>query len=255
MNAVLPLAINGFREARRNKVSVVVFLFAFVMIFSATFALELTVVTFERVLTDFGLGVMSLIASFLAIFLGSGLIPKEIERKTIFMVVSKPISRASFIVGRYLGNLATVLFVTSIMTALFLAQILWDGAPIRQAVVVAIGGLMFEVCLLSAICFVFAAFSSQFVTTVASIGLYFLGHLSTDLYRMADKSKIDAVKHLGKALYYVLPNLDRLDWKSRATYGDPTAWSEFFSSGAYALGYSVVLLAIACILFERRDFK
>ena len=94
-SALLALVLNGFRESRRNRVTVVIFLFAFVMIFAATFALELTVVTFSRVMTDIGLGVMGLIAVFLSVFLATGLLPREIERRTIFMIVSKPISRSS----------------------------------------------------------------------------------------------------------------------------------------------------------------
>jgi ABC-type transport system involved in multi-copper enzyme maturation permease subunit len=255
MNALTALVLNGFRESRRNRVTVVVFLFAFVMIFAATFALELTVVTFARVMTDIGLGVMSLIAVFLAIFLSTGLLPREIERRTIFMMVSRPISRSLFLVGRLFGNLLTVFFVTAVMVGLFVAQVLFEGAPLAQPHAVAIVGIFLEVLVVSCVGFLFAAFSSQFVAAVSTVGLYFVGHMSGDLYKMVSRSDSDAVKFLGKAIYYVLPNLDRLDFKGRATYLDPTEWSELLSSGVYALGYSAVLVVLACVLFERRDFK
>lgn len=255
MTALWALLVNGFRESRRNRVTVVVFLFAFVMVFSATFALELTVVTFARVLTDLGLGVMSLISVFLAIFLSSGLLPREIERRTIYMIVSKPVSRSTFLVGRLLANLATVGFVTGMMAVLFLLQLWWEGAPLGQPHAAAIIGLGLELLVVSALGFFFASFSSQFVSAVSTVGLYFVGHLAGDLFRMVVRSKSELVRVGGQALYYLLPNLDRLDFKARATYMDPTPWSELAGSAAYALGYAVALVTVACVLFERRDFK
>lgn len=255
MSGLSALVLNGFRESRRNRVTLVVFLFAFLMIFSATFAMELTVATFDRVMTDLGLGVMSLITSFLAIFLATGLIPKEIERRTIFMVVSKPISRSMFVVGRFLGNMLTLYAVLGMMTALFFIQLELGHSKVTQPHVVAVIGLAFELLIISAVSFLFASASSQFVASVISVGLYFLGHLVTDLYQMASRAQSTALSALGRAGYYVLPNLDRLDFKARATYAELTPWSELGNSAIYAIGYSVVMLVIACLLFEKRDFK
>lgn len=255
MNALWALVLNGFRESRRNRVTVVVFLFAFAMIFSATFALEFTVATFSRVITDMGLGVMSIIATFLAVFLSTALLPREIERRTIFMVASRPISRSVFVVGRYLGTLLTMLFVTGIMAALFLLQLGWEGAPIEAPHFAAIAGVFLEVLVLSAAGFLFATFTSQYVAVSATVGLYFVGHLAGDLYRMANRAESTVLSVIGKAVYYVLPNLDRLDFKQRATYLDPTSWQEFGSAVVYSLGYATVALALACVIFERRDFK
>lgn len=255
LNGVLALAVNGFRESRRNRVTVVVYLFAFILIFSATFALDMTVGTFERVMTDLGLGVISIITVALTIFLGSGLIPREIERRTIFMIVSKPVARSAFVVGRLLGNLMTSFFVLIIMSLLLLGQMLVEGTPIRESLVVALIGIALEVVVLSCVSFAFAAGSSQFVSAVCCSGLYFLGHLATDLYKVADRAKTPLIGFFGKVAYYVLPNLDRLDFKGRATYGDPTPWSELGGSVVYALGYSVVMIVIATAVFERRDFK
>jgi ABC-type transport system involved in multi-copper enzyme maturation permease subunit len=255
MSALLALAMTGFRESRRNRVTVVVGLFAFVMIFAATFALDLTVTTFDRILTDVGLGVMGLLSAFLAIFLAGSLLPKEIERRTIFMVVSKPVSRSTFLVGRLLGNIVTLFFIVAIMAGLFTLQIVAQGGFPKPAIWVAILGLLMEVTLLSCIGFAFASAGSQFVAVVATVGLYFTGHLASDLYRRAAKAKIEVLKAVGLALYYALPNLDRLDFTARATYDQPTTGGELLSAAVYTLGYSIITVTIACILFERRDFR
>ncbi len=253
--AILALALNGFRESRRNRVTVVVFAFAFAMIFLATFALGFTVATFERVLTDVGLGVMGIITAVLTVFLGVGLIPKEIERRTIFMIVSKPIRRSDFILGRYLGNVLTIYAIVAMMAVLFYAQVLVEGAPLRASHVVAAFGLMLEATLLSAVAFAFAAWSSQFVAGVATIGLYFLGHMAGDLFRMAERQTEPFAKLVMKGMYYVLPNLGRLDFKLRATYDDATSAAELLGATTYTLAYTALLLTIACLTFERRDFK
>ncbi|MDP3234599.1 MAG: ABC transporter permease [Myxococcales bacterium] len=261
MNGVLDIALNGFREARRNRVTSVLFVFAFVMVFSTTVSVEFTVATFDRVMTDFGLGVIGLLSPALTLFLGTALIPREIERRTIFMVVARPISRSSFLLGRYLGNVMTVAFLVLIMGALFLAQlqVAQATAPFSTGVhwahLVALYGLLLEVVLLSAVCFVFASASSQYVSSLSVTCLYFIGHLSEDLYTFASRSKVDALRHLGKALYYLLPNFDRLDFKARATYFDPTTTAELLSTTAYTLAYTVLVLLLATVIFERRDFK
>lgn len=255
MNALAALTLNGFREARRNRVTTVVYVFALVLVFSSTVALDMTVATFERIMIDLGLGAMSLIAAFLSIFLASGLIPKEIERRTIFMVLAKPLSRTTFIVGRFLGNLLTVYFITAVMGALLVAQLLMQGFSPSGPLWASMVGIGLQALVISAIAFAFASSSSQFVTAVASVSLYFLGHLTPDLYAMAERSKSEALQVVGKVLYFVLPNLDRLNFSSRATYHDPVSVAEVLGSATYAVGYSVVMLMVAATLFQRRDFK
>jgi len=261
VNGVLNIALNGFREARRNRVTSVLFVFAFIMVFSTTVSIEFTVATFDRVMTDFGLGVIGLLSPALTIFLGTALIPREIERRTIFMVVAKPVSRSAFLVGRYLGNVITVVFLVVIMSALFLIQLEVAGASatfstgIHREHLVALYGLLLEVVLLTAVCFLFASASSQYVSSLSVTCLYFIGHMAEDLYTFANRSKLDVLRYAGKAIYYVLPNFDRLDFKARATYFDPTSNSELLSITAYTLAYTALVLVFATQIFERRDFK
>lgn len=255
MRQVATIAVNGFREASRNRVTVVIFAFALVLILSATVALEFTVTTFERVITDVGLGVMSLIAACLTVFLGSGLIPREIERRTIFMVVSRPVSRSTFVVGRLLGNILTVHVMTLVMAVILAVQFKVGNYDFNTSLQIAIVGFLLEAMLLSAVAIFFSTWSSQMVTVVSTIGLYFLGHASRDLYKMANNSKSDPIKLVGKALYYLIPNFDRLDFKAQATYAELVPTSDVVSAAIYALGYTVAVTVVACIIFERRDFK
>ncbi len=249
------IAINGFREASRNRVSVVIFAFALVLILSATVALEFTVTTFERVMTDVGLGVMSLISACLTIFLGSGLIPREIERRTIFMVVSRPVSRSTFVVGRLIGNVLTVVVMTLVMAIILAVQFKLGNYDFNRSLQVAIFGFLLEAMLLSAVAIFFSTWSSQIVTVVATVGMYFLGHASQELYKMANNAKSGVVGVLGKVTYYLIPNFDRFDFKAQATYAELVPTGDVVSATLYALGYTVALTAFAAAIFERRDFK
>lgn len=254
MSPFVALAVNGFREARRNRVTIVVFGFAFLMVFISTVAIDLTVATFERVMLDLGLGVMALISAGLVVFLSSGLIPREIERRTIFLVLSRPISRSAFVVARFAGNIATIIILVAMMTVVLALQLAAHDFPPARVFFVSVYGLVLQAVVLNAVCFVLASSMSQFPSAVAAVSFWVLGHLSTDLYRMADRAS-GAFHWLGKALWVVIPQLDRLDFKARATYLESTANEELLSSAAYTLGYSTVLVVIACLLFERRDFK
>lgn len=255
MSPLAALTVNGFREARRNRVTTVVYVFALVLIFSSTVALDMTVATFQRVMVDLGLGAMTLICAFLGIYLGSGLIPREIERRTIFMVLARPLGRTTFIVGRYLGNLLTITVVHVVMAALLVGQFLIADLKLEPGLFAGMLGVLLQAMVISAVAFAFAATSSQFITATATVSLYSLGHLTPDLYGMADRSKVVLVQWVGKGLYYVLPNLDRLNFSGRATYNDPVGAGEVMGAVVYAVGYSVVLLVVAGLLFQRRDFK
>ncbi|MBL8920925.1 MAG: ABC transporter permease [Myxococcaceae bacterium] len=261
MNGVLTIALNGFRESRRNRVTSVLVVFALILVFSVTVSVEFTFSTFDRVMADFGLGVIGLVTPALALFLSTGLIPREIERRTIFMVVARPVSRSAFVIGRYLGNLFTVGFLLLVMAILFLAQlaIMYAttnfGTGIHAPHLVALYGLALEMVLLTAVAFTFATLSSQFVATLMATCVYFIGHMAEDLFNLAQRTKVVPFKLLGTGLYYLFPNFDRLDFKDRATYLDATPMGELATATAYTAAYTVIMLLIATAIFERRDFK
>ncbi len=255
MNGFFALVWSGFSEARRNRVTSVVFAFALVLLLSTTLVLDLTISTFRRVIVDLGLGAMSLMGVFLAIFLSCGLLAREIERRTIFLIVSKPISRNGFLLARYGGNLVTLALLLLGMTAIYVAQLLFYGVDFTQPQVLSIVGLFFELMVLSAVGFLMSSFSSPIVSALISVGIYIAGHLSGDIYNLAKRSESAAAQVLGKAVYYALPNLDRLNFRAQATYDQSVAWGEFGGAVAVALAWSALFIVVASAIFQRRDFK
>jgi len=255
MQQFLALTFNGFREARRNRVTVVVGAFALGLLVASSLLTNVSISTFDRVLTDFGIGIMSIVLVMLAIFLSSGMLSREIERKTLFLIVSKPISRATFLCARFAGNMLTLGVLQVLMGALFIAQIALYGTLITEAQFVAIGMLFFELLVLSSIGFAMSSFSSQMVSATVTVGAYFAGHLGGDIYELSRKAEDPLLQWIGKAVYYALPNLSRLNYRVQASYELPTPLSELLPHMLYAVGYSTVMIVIAITLFSRRDFK
>jgi len=251
IGAVATLAWNGFREARRNRVTVLVAAFAVALVMGAVLFTEATVSTLERVLTDLGLGSMSLMLTLLAIFLSSGLLSKEIERRTIFMVVS----RGMFLLARLAGNMLTLGVILLLMALLFIAELAIYQFPLHQSDFVAMSVLWVELLLLSSFGFLMSSFSSQIVSAVVTTGIYFAGHLSGEIYNLSQKSASGFLRGLGKAVYYVLPNLEKLNFRPHAAYALRVSSDEILRSVLSGLGYSAVLIGLAVLVFSSRDFK
>lgn len=249
------IALNGFREARRNRVTVVLALFASLLLATAWLMSSAAVATVDRVLVDSGLASMSLMLVLLTVFLSSGLLSREIERKTIFLVVSRPVPRWLFLTARLAGNMLTVGVLLVAMSLLFFGELVLFRAPLHSSQFVAAGMLWLELLVIASVGLAISSFSGQLVSLFVTAAIYFSGHLAGDIYRLANKADSSILKALGKSVYYLLPNLDRLNYRPHAAYSLVPSPHEVFASAGYAVAYSAVMVGIAILVFERRDFK
>lgn len=255
MTSLSALAWNGFREARRNRVTVLVGAFALLLLLSTTLVTEITVSTFDRVITDFGLGVMSILMVFLAIYLSAGGLSRDIERRTIFLLMSKPISRSTFVLGRLVGNMLTLGILVLAMSLLFWLQLVLHGSPATATHFAAIWGLYLELLVLTTLGLLLSSFATPLVSALVSAGLYFVGHLSGDLYRLGQASESPFVSVVAKATYYVTPNLERFNFRPEAAYAVSVPASEIAVATGIALGWATLFIVLTTLIFERRDFN
>jgi ABC-type transport system involved in multi-copper enzyme maturation permease subunit len=254
MRQLAVLALAGFREAIRNRVTVVVGVFALALIALTTVVLDLTVLSLDRVVTDFGLGVMSLLMISLAIFMSVGMLNRELERRTVFLLVSRPISRSLFIVARYLGIMVTLTLLLAAMTAVYVAQIFIFDVPTANSVPAAIGGLWCQLLLLSAMGIFFSSMSGQITSAICVVGLFLVGQWTADLHVLAVKLG-PVMAAVARAGYYVLPNFARMDFKPQAAAGASVTLDEFLHGLGTSVGWSLLFIVGATLLFRRRDFK
>ena len=216
---------------------------------------EISVGADGKIFLDLGLAATSLLGAIVAIFVGTGLINKEIEKKTVLVLIPKPISRTEFIVGKHLGLSAVLAAMIAIMTVIYLAMLYWAKIPFSlSSILLSQAFLFLELAVLTAVAILFGVFTSSILATLFSFGIYFMGHISKDLLKLGAITKNENIETLTKSLYLVLPNLERFNLKNDAVYGLLPASSELFSTLLYGILYIILLLTIANLIFSRRQF-
>lgn len=249
------LAANTFREAIRNKLLYTLLGFSIVMIGSGVLLSTLSYVEVDEILQDMGMAAIRLFSSGIAIFVGIGLIHDEVERRTIFTILSKPVSRGEFLVGKWAGLTFTVWLQLVLMAAAF-AFVSWlAGAPLTVGHAVAIALIGFELMVLVALATFFSSFTTTMLSAFFSVGLWLIGHLSRDLYLLGQQSDQASVSGLTAALYAVLPDFEVFNKSLEAVHGLPIHGFEFGFALLYAVGYSGLILVLAATVFGRRDLK
>jgi ABC-type transport system involved in multi-copper enzyme maturation permease subunit len=201
-----------------------------------------------------GLAAINVIGVIIAIFVGISLVNKEIERRTIYTIMARPISRTFFIMGKYIG-LALTLFVNmAIMWAVFLLTLWLYHVPIHPSLFQAVALIFVEILVVTAVALFFSTFTSTTLSAIFTLGLYVIGHLTADLRSMVANSESGAVKAVVDLLYYLCPNLEMLNIKGQAAVGIAAGPEYVLMASLYGLVYAGFLLTGACLVFQQRDF-
>ncbi|MFZ5479913.1 MAG: ABC transporter permease [Myxococcota bacterium] len=255
MRQILAVATNTFREAVRDKVLHSILFFAALLMIVSLGMREITIGDQAKVVRGVAMGGISLMGAIIAIFLGVGLVWKEIERKTIYTLASKPIPRWTLLLGKYCGLWLTLAAEVSALTLLYTVIVgSQQGLP-GPDVYVAMAMLMGELTLLCAWATLFSTFSAPTTASAYSLSIYMIGHFADDLRTFGERSDSPAFRELALALYRVLPNLEIFNIRAEAVHGIPVPASEIAWAAAYGAGYTAAVLAVAMWVFERRDFK
>lgn len=252
---IYPISLNTFRETVRDRVLYNLLIFALLMIGSTVYLATLTIADHLKIIKDFGLAAISLFGVLIAIFVGIGLLYKEVDKRTIYTVLSKPIKRYEFILGKYLGLLLTLLVNLAIMAAGLVLILLFFGNVFTASFFVALYFIYLELMLLVGLTVFFSSFTTPMLSALFTLALFVIGHLSADLKLLGMKSESLMVKYLTKFMYYFLPNLDNFNIRGTVVYSLPVSLERVLAVTAYALLYLGVLLVLAVIIFQRKDFK
>ena len=252
---VFTIAHNSFKEVIRDRILYFIGFFTLLLLLGQRIIPEIAAGTHEKILLDFGIGAIAILSVIVAIFVGTTLINKEIEKKTLLMLIPKPVSRAELIVGKHLGLTAVLgVTITMMMTIYLVTLSLNNIAYPTQALIVAGIYLSIELALIVAVAILFGVFTSSILATLLSFGVYLMGHFSEDLVELGKLSKNANIESLTTSLYLVLPNLSRLDLKNEAVYGLLPNTSELLSHALYGLLYTSLLLIISIMIFTQKEF-
>jgi ABC-type transport system involved in multi-copper enzyme maturation permease subunit len=268
MKATAAIAVNVFRESVRDKVLYNLVLFAILLIGASYMIGQLTAGQDVKIIKDFGLAATSVFGLFIAVFIGIGLVSKEVERRSIYALLAKPIHRAQLVVGKYCGLTLTLAVNVALMTAALYAVLAymswgvsenvartWDAPALDPALLKAVALILVELMLVTAIALFFSTFSTPMLSAAFTFGLFVVGHFSSDLRNVQDVVDSPAAARLARGLYWVLPNLAQFDVKAAVVHGQPVPLGYIAVTIGYAACYIAMLLVISMFVFSRRDFK
>ena len=268
MRPIRHVAVNVFRESVRDRVPYNLVLFAVLLIGSSYLLAQLTAGQDVKIIKDLGLAATSLFGLFIAVFIGIGLVSKEVERRSIYSLLAKPISRPQFIAGKYAGLVLTLAVNVAVMTAALyavLAYLTWIESPdfksawetpgVDPALLNAIFLIFVELMLVTAIALFFSTFSSPILSAALTFGLYIAGNFNADLRNFEQVVDSKAAVWLTRGLYHGLPDLSAFDIKTQVVHGLPVPPGYIWSTAAYGALYISALLLASMVIFSRRDFK
>ena len=255
MRIIQVIALNTFREAVRDKILYAMLVFALVLIGGSLLVAELTIGEYEKIIKDLGLSLISIFGLMIAIFVGIGLVYKEIERKTIYTIASKPVPRWQFLLGKYLGLVLTLAAEVSIMGLGFALILQLSGAGERLVLLPALWLTFVELLVVTAIAILFSCFSTPTLSALFTLGLTVIGKLTAPLLELVEAGDNEGLIQFARGIYRVLPDLQTFNMRADAAYGRAWDWELTAYSTAYGFVWTAILLLTATAIFQRRDFK
>jgi Cu-processing system permease protein len=268
MRSIRLVASAVFRESVRDRVPSSIVVFAVLLMAASYLIGQLTAGQDMKIIKDLGLAALSVFGLLIAVFIGIGLVSKEVERRSIYALLAKPVSRAQFLVGKYLGLVLTLAVNLSAMTlayygVLFIMNAVapeavraaWPTPAVDPRLLIAVILIFGELMIVTAVALFFSTFSSPLLSALLTLGLWVAGHFNADLRNFAAVVDQPVAVTLARALYYVLPNLAPFNVKAEVVYGGPVLASHVVLTLGYAVVYVVALLMAAIVIFRRRDFK
>ncbi len=258
LSRISAIARNAFREAVRDRVLYNLVLFVLLLTSAAIFIGALSGGQERKIIVDLGLSAMLLFGVFIAIFVGVGLVYKEIERRTVYAIFAKPVGRGEFLIGKYLGLCLTLLVNVVVMGAGVSIALLyvsggWD--PLALRIWPAVLLIYVQLMILTGVALLFSSFSSPALSALLTFFVFIIGHFSADLKSLAGTMGSTGARWLFGGLYYLLPNLANYNFITPASHGQLPEATHAAAAILYAFLYVAVILATATLIFRRRNFK
>lgn len=257
LSRIWVIATNVFKEVIRDRILYLVAVYAVLLLAAAALLPEVAAGAQDKITLDLGLAGIHLLGFIVTVFVGTGLINKEIEKRTVLVLIAKPISRLEFVLGKHLGLSAVLTILMVSLTAIYFGILAVSQIPFSFAsTLIAVLFTLVEMALLTAVAMLFGVFTSSLVATLLTIAVYLIGHLSQDLVALGQLSENESLQRFANGMYLFLPDLERLNLRNEAIYGLNLFPSvlELASHLLYGFFYIAVLLTLAVLIFSRRQF-
>ena len=250
------IALNTFRELVRSRIFALILVFGALLIALSLLLASLSLGQTSRLVFDFGVSMIEISGLIAVVFVGGQMLVKETEGRTIYLILSKPIKRSSFLLGKFFG-FATVLAVIVSMEAIILALLLYfTTSPIGSLYLLTIGFIYLKLVLIFAVTLFFSTFSSAILSIFFALGVYIAAHSAQMVLDMAIRSGSAVLAYMGKTFLVILPNFEALSYP-KMVYGGlvniPN--SVYLTSLGHALVYLILILILATLCFSRKNFE
>ncbi len=251
------IASNVFLEVVRDRILYVVGVFGIVMVMAITLLPEVSAGTEDKLILDTGLAAINLLSLFVVVFIGTGLINKEIEKKTVLVLIAKPVSRLEFIVGKHFGLSLVMALLISALTAVMLSLLALSGVPFQlNLMLLAVLFMFLEMVLLIAAAMMFGSITSTVLATLMTLAIFAVGHETRNILELDKIAESESFRRIAEGLFLILPDLERLNLKNEIANGfvAPPSGGGLVENAVYGLIYTALLLTVTVTVFERRQF-
>jgi Cu-processing system permease protein len=251
---VVAIAGNTFREVKRDRVLYLLVFFALVLMALGRALGWISIEEDVKLVIDLSLAAISLFALLITIFLGASLIYKEVDKRTLYTILSKDVGRTEFVLGKFLGLLGTFAVCILLMGAAFAVNVLLCGGTLNATMGAALYGLLLELTVITAFSIAFAMVTSPILSAIVTLAFYLVGHSTEILRKFSENPAHAGFRPLATALYYVLPNLENFNLRYEAAYALPVPAVRLLLMTGYAVLFAGIFLGAASLVFGRKSF-
>lgn len=255
MGVIKTIMINTFREAVRDKIFYILLFFGVVLVLFSLVLSNLTLSEPVKIIKDFGLASISLGGVLVAVFVGISMVQKEVDKRTIYVILSKPVKRWQFLAGKYFGLLLTISVLVLIMTILLFVLCFIHEPVVPFELLYAIVAIFFELMVIVAFALFFSVFATSFLSGMFTLSIFIIGHLTKDLKALADATENIVFQKTALVLFYVFPNLENLNYKAQVVHKLGINLNEFLISLLYSVCYCLAVIFASVYIFNRKDIK
>jgi ABC-type transport system involved in multi-copper enzyme maturation permease subunit len=255
MTKIYQIALSTFRESVRQKLLYVSLVFGGIFIASSYILSPLAVGAQDKIMLDVGLAAISMLGVLTAILIGSTLVHKEVEKRAVFMVLTRPVPRYQYLFGKFAGIVGAIVLMIAIMTGLMVMTFMLGRGLLRPAVFAAVYLSVLEMAVMCSVVIFFSTFTTPILTSFFALCLFGAGSLSNDLRIFAQKFGGVFMRVVSEAFYYILPNLRVFNLRHEAVHDLPFHAIDILSATLYAAAYCAVFLFFAHLVFSRREFS
>jgi len=253
MRSLFAIARNTWLETIRDRILNALVFFALMMISSSLLLGQLSAGQDVKIIKDLGLAAFNFFGVIIAVFVGTNLLHRELERRTVFVVLTKPVPRWQFLGGKLLGLMATLTVLSAAMGLGYVLLLAALRVELHVGLYAALGFAWLELLVITTLTLLFSTFTTPVLSAIYVFALYFIGHNLNTFRHLAEQAGT-GVREVLLALFYVLPNLTLFDIKNQVVYGFAPSVIQVFWVTCYAFCYALALYCVGAAVFSRREF-